>query len=279
MTGIFLITKVMGVIDGSVTAQTAAAPTEPAMPTGNNVFTTNWTTYSAQIACYATQLSEWKHANSTYKDANSTAYGIFSSSLDIGIWDQVKNKLAKEIWDCLKTKYGKEAFVEVLDDFRYLRDLKIDLSDPNPQLANFMHHYQCLPMEGTPKICIVSESMACLILLSNLLLATENVGSTSLYQHMLEEVIRTTTISNLTLDDVFDNIRSSWAARFGHLPPSQHPHKSTFYVKEDKGKGPAIPSERPWRPLRKTLTKEMWQNQHQQSSLALVGVNVQASPH
>ena len=188
MTGIFLIARVMGIIDGSITQQTLAEPTEPPMPTGTTT-AADWTAYGAKINRYATLLAEWRHVKNKYSENNETTHGIFSSSLDIGIWEQVKEKSAKEIWDWLKTKYGKEAFVEVLDDFRYLRDLKIDLSDPNPQLANFMHHYQRLPMEGTPKKRIVSESMACLILLSNLPLATGNVGSTSLYQRMLEEVV------------------------------------------------------------------------------------------
>jgi len=60
-----------------------------------------------------------------------------------------------------------------------MKDQKFDLSDPNPQLATFMHHFQALPDK------FVSPAMACLILLFNLLLTT-NPGQESVYQCMLE---------------------------------------------------------------------------------------------
>ena len=53
-----------------------------------------------------------------------------------------------------------------MEHFWFLKDQRINLSDPNPQLAAFMHHYQALPAD------MISTAMASLILLSNLPLTT-----------------------------------------------------------------------------------------------------------
>jgi len=69
MTSIFLITKVIGVIDGSPTAQTASASVEPPMPTGTTT-TANWTAYGAKINAYATQQAKWWYKKNKFKDDN-----------------------------------------------------------------------------------------------------------------------------------------------------------------------------------------------------------------
>jgi len=110
-----------------------------------------------------------------------------------------------------------------------MKDQRFDLSDPNPQLATFMHHFQALPDK------FVSPAMACLILLSNLPLTT-NPGQESVYQRMLENTFTGWTPESLTPDEVCTQIRDVWGARFGGFHPSQQPCKGATY---DKGKAPA----------------------------------------
>jgi len=141
MMGFFMVTKTTPIIDGSLTKPTGTEPTEPSAPPANSDANV-WTIWTAKFTCYQTKLDAHKKALSHWNDMNMTTMGIFNMCLDIRIWDQIKDKTALETWVWLKEKYGKEAFVEVLEDFRYIRNLRFDLSDPNPQLANFIHHYQ-----------------------------------------------------------------------------------------------------------------------------------------
>jgi hypothetical protein len=251
MEGIFLITSTKPIIDGTNALTAAVEPTEPPMP-ANTTPAAEWPVYTAKLTAWQIKHAAWKKARSEFNDLDGKTKGLFAVALDVGIWDQCKTKSAKEIWDWLKTKYGKEAFVKVLEDFRYIRDLKIDLSDPNTQLADFMHHYQRLPMQDVygpatdtqpaqviGQTRIVHESMAALILLSNLPLATSYVGDVSIYQRMFEGIMKDTSVANLTLDDISDSIRSVWSARFGHLKTHEQPKRGTFYYCEPKGKGRA----------------------------------------
>jgi len=249
MTGIFLLTNTKGVVEGTVVANTGTQDPEPAMPAGAATGA-EWTTYNARFNTWNQKNQVWIKKDTDYAADNAKAKGIFAMALDISIWEQVKEKTANKIFDWLKDKYGKEAFIEVLEDFQYICNLKINLSDPNPQLANFMHHYQRLPMQAatnpsgmvsTAKAHAVSESMACLILLSNLPLATANIGQTSLYQSFIEDYTHSNIVADFKLSEVTDGIRTTWAARFASLPPHQQPKKGTFYVSDAKGKGPAIP--------------------------------------
>ena len=192
MNGIWLITKGADVINGTLTTPTTGPPSEPTQPDQATATSTQWVGYQALMTRYLGRLDAHKKTEAAYKDANSSARGILSLALDIGIWDQVKDKSAHEAWTWIKEKYAKEQFIKILDNFRFLKDTKIDLSNPNPQLAAFMHHYQRLPIEGSTHV--VSKSMASLILLSNLPLATGSVGSTSLYQRMLEDTVRNNTV-------------------------------------------------------------------------------------
>jgi len=131
MTGIFLLTNTKGVVEGTIVTNTGTQDPEPAMPTGA-ASGAEWTAYNARFNTWNTKNQVWIKKNTDYATDNAKAKGIFAMALDIGIWEQVKEKTAKEIFDWLKDKYGKEAFIEVLEDFRYIRDLKINISDPNP---------------------------------------------------------------------------------------------------------------------------------------------------
>ena len=136
---------------------------------------------------------------------------------------------SKEAWDWLKTKYAKQSHLELMEHFRFMKDQKIDLSDPNPQLAAYMHHWQAIPKK------MISASMAALILLSNLPLTT-NPGHESVYQRLLETNFREETVEAMDLENIVQQIRDTWAARFGGFHPSQQPRKGATY---DKGKAPA----------------------------------------
>ena len=141
MMGFFMVTKTTPIIDGSLKKPTGTEPTEPAPPAGDAASTV-WTSYGVVYNCYLSKLDAHKKALSHWNDMNMTTMGIFNMCLDVGIWDQIKTKTAFDSWAWLKEKYGKEAFIEILEDFQYICNLKFNLSDPNPQLANFIHHYQ-----------------------------------------------------------------------------------------------------------------------------------------
>jgi len=239
MIGIFMMAKVYNVVNGTTTkpadTEVPVAPTEPpeiAATADSTVALRSqamWQQYNIRMSKYHHLVSEYNRRNANWNDANSQAMGIFNRALDIGIWDQIKEKTAKESWEWLKNKYAKQSHLEVLEHFRFMKDQRFDLSDPNPQIAAFMHHFQALP-DG-----FVSPAMACLILLSNLPLTT-NPGQESVYQHMLENTFAGWTPESLTPDEVTTQIRDVWGARFGGFHPSQQPHKGATY---DKGKAPA----------------------------------------
>ncbi|KIJ98666.1 hypothetical protein K443DRAFT_9012, partial [Laccaria amethystina LaAM-08-1] len=215
MIGIFMMAKVYSVVNGASTLPVVNShPTAPAEPTtidnttaGTDLNRLNamWTQYQVRMTNYNHLLAEYNRKVSTWNDANSQAMGIFSRALQIGIWDQI------------------------LEHFRYIKDQKIDLSDPNPQLATFMHHYQALPSR------IISAPMAAVILLSNLPLTT-NPGQESVYQRLLESTLKDEVITTLSLADLMQSIHDVWAARFGGIHPNQQPRRGTTY---DKGKAPA----------------------------------------
>ena len=236
MIGVFMIAKVYGVITGdTVKPADNQRPQEPSPPdaitnetNANAVARLNalWNQYNVQLTSYNQQINVYDRKMSSWNDSNSQAMGIFNRALDIGIWDQVKAKNAKDTWDWLKDKYAKSLHLEIMEHFRFLKDQKIDLSDPNPQLAAFMHHYQALPAD------MISSAMASLILLSNLPLTT-NPGVESVYQRLLESTFKAETAATLKLEDIIQQIRDVWAARFRGFPSNQQPRKGAVY---DKGK-------------------------------------------
>jgi len=125
------------------------------------------------------------------------------------------------------------------------------------------------PATAAAVVRIVHQSMACLILLSNLPLATGNVGNTSVYQNMLETIMKENTITDLKLTNICAAICTTWASCFGHLKPSEQPRKGMFYYQELKGKGrtderPALALKHSTIPL--SRTKVLLQNTRSSSS-------------
>jgi len=57
---------------------------------------------------------------------------------------------AAEVWDWLKTTFATLQFIEVLNDFEFLKTFKLDLSNPIPQITKYRFHFSCLPMKRTP---------------------------------------------------------------------------------------------------------------------------------
>ena len=100
-----------------------------------------------------------------------------------------------------------------------MKDQKFDLSDPNPQLTTFMHHFQALPDK------FISPAMASL-----------NPGQESVYQHMLETTFAGWTPEGLTPDEVCTQIHDVWGVHFCGFHPLQQLCKGATY---NKGKAPA----------------------------------------
>jgi len=178
---------------------------------------------------YNTQLADFNHKLSAWTDGNSQAMGIFNQALDIGIWDQVKDKTTALTWEWLGDHYAKSSIMELLEHFQYIKDYWFDLSDPNPQLAQWMHHYRSIPKH------MISGCLAAIILISNLP-TTNSVGQESIYQHLVETMFKDETATTFDLTKTVDSVHDVWAACFGSLPPSQQPCKGTTY---DKEKAPA----------------------------------------
>ncbi|KIJ89402.1 hypothetical protein K443DRAFT_16166 [Laccaria amethystina LaAM-08-1] len=189
MIGIFMMAKVYSVVNGESTLPANnSRPTAPAEPItiDNTTAGADLNRLNAMWTQYQVRMTNYNHLLAKY-------------NRKIGIWDQVKEKNSKETWDWLKDKYAKHSFMEILEHFRYIKDQKIDLSDPNPQLATFMHHYQALP----PRM--ISVPMAAVILLSNLLLTT-NPGQESVYQRLLESTLKDDVVITLSLADLMQSI-------------------------------------------------------------------------
>jgi len=236
MIGIFMMAKVYQVVYGELLRpKDNERPTAPTVPTTITAQTDGptatrlsamWMQYNVQMSEYNHLQADFNRRRSNFNDANSQAMGIFNRALDAGLWDQIKAKNAKMSWDWLKEKYEKQSFQEILEHFRFMKEQRIDLSNPNPQLTLFMHHWQALPAR------MISSIMASLILLSNLLLTT-NPGQESIYQCLLENTFKDHLPNALILEDIMTEIHDVWAARFGGFHPNQQPHKGTTY---DKGK-------------------------------------------
>ena len=201
MIGVFMMTKVYDVVNGTTTApaesELLAAPTAPANITATTAadvaqrLNAMWTQYNVQIQGYNHTLDLYNRRLSAWKDNNSQAMGILNQALEIGIWDQIKEKTAAESWTWLKSKYAKYSHLEIMEHFHFIKDQKINLPDPNPQLATFMHHYQAILNK------MISSSMASIILLSNLPMTT-NFSQESVYQCLLEASFKEDTIASLS---------------------------------------------------------------------------------
>jgi len=152
--------------------------------------------------------------------------GIFNHALNIGIWDQVKEKTAAETWNWLGEHYAKSSIRELLEHFWYIKDYRFNLSDPSPQLTQWMHHYGSIPKK------MISPSLASIILIYNLPM-TNSVRQESIYQCLVETMFKDETATTFNLTQTVDLVHNVWAGHFGSLPSSQQPCKGTIY---DKGK-------------------------------------------
>jgi len=231
-----MISKVYDVVKGDTTkpdeSKRPKMPSTPPLITGemSNVDAEKaacyWTQFNVQMNYYNTQLADFNRKLSAWTDGNSQAMGIFNRALDIGIWDQVKDKTAAATWTWLCVHYTKSSITELLEHFWYIKDYQFDLSDPSPQLAQWMHHYGSIPAH------MISASLASIILISNLP-TTNSVGQESIYQRLVETMFKDETATSFDLAKTVDSVHNIWAACFGGLPPSQQPRKGTTY---DKGK-------------------------------------------
>jgi len=238
MVGVFMISKVYNVVKGDITkpdeSKCPKMPSTPPVITGemSNADAEKaahyWTQFNIQMNYYNMQLADFNRKLSTWTDGNSQSMGIFNRALDIGIWDQVKDMTAAATWTWLGEHYAKSSITE-LEHFWYIKDYRFDLSDPSPQLTQWMHHYGSIPAH------MISASLASIILISNLP-TTNSVGQESIYQRLVETMFKDETATSFDLAKTVDSVRDIWAAHFGSLPPSQQPHKGTTY---DKGKAPA----------------------------------------
>jgi len=140
-----MMAKVYQVIFGELPEEPAAitATTEVAVA---NCLNAMWTQYNVCLTTYNHLQSKFNKKQSSWDDASSQAMGILNRAIDAGIWDKIKGKNAKESWDWFKLKYAKQSFLQLMEHFHIMKDQKINLSDPNPQLALFM------PLPGPSKL-------------------------------------------------------------------------------------------------------------------------------
>ena len=252
VTPYLMMANLIGVLDGTFVAPSPIAETKPDLPTSTGdapATATEWSRYGVLIGQYNLQMDKYSKAKKEFDDQDLKAKGVLNMCLTPGIWDQIKKKSAAEAWTWLRAQYSICQFVETLEDFKFLITFKLDLSDPNPQLAEFQSHYSRLPEEkpeategqlAPASVPVVSQSMACLILISALPLAA-NPTQESVYQCTIEDftakkVGDTTTpklVSSFLLDTLCSRIRDTWAARFNSIPEHLRPRKGTFYIQQN----------------------------------------------
>jgi len=246
------IVDLKDILEGTLLAP-AVVVQEPTIPTGTPAVGTalavaptsqDWSLYNVQLG----QFDRYTRANEKYLKRYGEALGVLNQSLNYGIWEQVKDMTPATAWAWLRTTYTTQQFVEVLEDFKILTSFKIDLSDPNIQIAKFRFHYTRIPhspavpvsltnLIAIPSTPFISQSMATLILLSALPLSTDPTHD-SVYQCMMEDYMATHTVPNMTLDTLTEAIRNTWYARFGGIPKSKRPHKGLFYLPKKEKAAP-----------------------------------------
>ena len=172
------IVDLRDILEGKLVAP-AVVIAEPTIPVGSAAAgstaaagpsSQDWSLYNAQLG----QFDRYTKALEKYQRRHGEALGVLNQSLDNGIWEQVKDMSPAAAWEWLRTTYATQQFVEVLEDFKILTSYKIDLSDPNPQLAKFRFHYTRIPL--TPEVPVsstnpmaipatpfISQSMAALV--------------------------------------------------------------------------------------------------------------------
>jgi len=104
MMGVFMMAKVYSVITGNTSKPNEDThPSAPSKPIviNNQTPAVNipklqamWMQYQVEMMGYSHLVSEYNRKLSSWTDANSQAMGILNQALDIGIWDQIKDKTA-----------------------------------------------------------------------------------------------------------------------------------------------------------------------------------------
>ena len=109
--------------------------------------------YNAQLG----QFERYTKALEKYNKRHGEALGVLNQSLDSGIWEQVKEMTPAQAWTWLRTTYATQQFVEVFEDFKILTSFKIDLSDPNIQIAKFRYPLHSYPSHSRSS-CLCNQS-------------------------------------------------------------------------------------------------------------------------
>jgi hypothetical protein len=241
--------SIMGVLD-LLTRRIVAPPTaftRPVIPVGLSTTTAGVTTVAAptsdQWSLYNAQLEQFKDQDRQQKDFDDRAQralGYLNICLSFGIWERIKGMSAPDAWDHLRTTYAARQFVEIMEDFGLLTSFRLDLSDPVPQVEQFMLYYSRLPTE-TPAattaalaplpIPIVSISIACMLLIKALPISKDPTHE-GVYQRMIEEYHTSHPVHMMTFDSLFNAIRTTWASRFGSLSQKDRPSKGDFYIQK-----------------------------------------------
>jgi len=104
--GVFMMAKVYSIIIGNTIKPTDDTyPSALAKPIviNNQTSAVNipklqamWTQYQVVMMGYSHLIGKYNCKLLSWTDANSQAMGILNQALDIGIWDQIKEKTAKE---------------------------------------------------------------------------------------------------------------------------------------------------------------------------------------
>ena len=140
VTPYMMMTNLIDILNGMLDEPLSFTHTVPEVPSSTGetpADLTAWSRYSVLIGQYNLQKSEYSKAKKKYNKQNMKALGVFHICLSTGIWDQVKKKSAVETWAWLYTQYSVQQFVEILEDFKFLINFKLNLSDFNPQLTDF----------------------------------------------------------------------------------------------------------------------------------------------
>ncbi|KAF9555183.1 hypothetical protein CPC08DRAFT_726592 [Agrocybe pediades] len=228
MNHIFLMNKVQSIIDGTFgmpIEPPAAQNPEPTMPADAD--TRSWKVYDVQLKKWQKKYEDYHRDAKEWSDRNSMAKGIIMSAVIPSIWESIAEKMARAGWADLKARFDKPQFNELLDLYRRLHGFKFDLSDPTPQLANFMAIFGKIEKI---KAGLLHKSMVGLLLLSRLPLNTAVNQPESIYQPVVNYFNDDSKFSASALqdlDDIQNRVRTAWMNRFGTLNKQQRPKKGT----------------------------------------------------
>ena len=168
VTSYLMMANFIGVLDDTFVTPSSITETKLDFPTSTGdapSTVTKWSRYGILIGQYNLQMDKYSKAKKEFDDQDFKAKRVLNMCFTSGIWDQLKKKSAMEAWTWLHAQYSICQFVKTLEDFKFLITFKLDLSDPNPQLTDLD------ATKGQPDpalVPVISQSMACLILISAL---------------------------------------------------------------------------------------------------------------